>query len=351
MVDETQGEITYAELLARSVGVARALRDRGLGPGDAVGLLARNHVGAIAAIAGAGMQGVDLALLNTGISGPVVAQLADGEKLRLLIHDEDLAHAVADLASRVDTVSESELAAEARRARPGEPVQPPQRQGRTIMLTSGTRGAPRGAARPEPKGPAALVSVIERIPMRVRSRTLLSAPVFHTWGYSALLICLGLRHTVVLQRRFDAAKAIGALAAHHCDTMIGVPVMLQRMMELQGSPSAGSLRKLRVVATSGSAFPSGFSTKFMDRHGEVLYSLYGSTEASWICIATPEELRRNPDTAGRPPLGTIVKVLDEAGREAPQGSTGRSLLRQLHGLHRLHVRRTPRERGRAGFNR
>jgi acyl-coenzyme A synthetase/AMP-(fatty) acid ligase len=190
------------------------------------------------------------------------------------------------------------------------------------MLTSGTTGTPRGAARPQPRGPAALVSIIERIPLRVGSRTLLSAPIGHTWGYSALLVCLGLRHTIVLQRRFDAARARAALTAQHCDTMIGVPIMLQRLMQLP-PPVDGRLPRLRVVATSGSAFPKGFSTQFMDAYGDVLYSLYGSTEASWICIATPRDLRRDPDTVGTPPLGTVVKVLDEAGREVPDGVQGR----------------------------
>ncbi len=323
VIDEAHGEISYAELLARSVKVAGALRAMGPGPGDAVGLLARNHVDAVAVIAGAAMLGLDLVLFNVGLSGPAVAQVAEREGLRLVVHDDDLASAVADLPSTVAHVSESELAAQARAARLGEPLQPPRPRGRTVMLTSGTTGTPRGAARPDPRGPAALVCIIERIPLRAASRTLLSAPIFHTWGYSALLICLGLRHTLVLQRRFDAASARDALAAHHCDTMIGVPIMLQRMMQLPPLPSGRSLRTLRVVATSGSAYPHGFATRFMDAYGDVLYSLYGSTEASWICVATPRDLRRNPETVGTPPLGTVVKILDEAGREVPEGEVGR----------------------------
>ena len=61
----------------------------------------------------------------------------------------------------------------------------------------------------------------------------------------------------------------------------------------------------------------------MDRYGEVLYNLYGSTEASWASIATPADLRAAPGTAGRPPHGTRVAVLDEAGRPVPAGAAGR----------------------------
>ena len=53
--------------------------------------------------------------------------------------------------------------------------------------------------------------------------------------------------------------------------------------------------------------------RVMDRFGDVLYNLYGSTEVAWATIATPEDLRDAPGTAGRPPRGTVVKLLDEHG--------------------------------------
>jgi fatty-acyl-CoA synthase len=45
---------------------------------------------------------------------------------------------------------------------------------------------------------------------------------------------------------------------------------------------------------------------------------------AWATIATPEDLRRAPGTAGRPPYGTVVKLYDEDGREVTgPGETGR----------------------------
>jgi acyl-CoA synthetase (AMP-forming)/AMP-acid ligase II len=83
------------------------------------------------------------------------------------------------------------------------------------------------------------------------------------------------------------------------------------------------LPRLSVVAVSGSALPGGLATRFMDRFGDVLYNLYGSTEASWASIATPADLRSAPHTAGRPPHGTAMAVLDSTGRPVPAGTTGR----------------------------
>ena len=61
----------------------------------------------------------------------------------------------------------------------------------------------------------------------------------------------------------------------------------------------------------------------MDTFGDVLYNLYGSTEVAWATIATPEDLRAAPGTAGRPPLGTVVKLLDAEGQEVAPGEGGR----------------------------
>ena len=62
----------------------------------------------------------------------------------------------------------------------------------------------------------------------------------------------------------------------------------------------------------------------MDHFGDNLYNLYGSTEVAWATIATPEDLRAAPGTAGRPPRGTVVKIVDEEGKRGrPPGETGR----------------------------
>jgi fatty-acyl-CoA synthase len=61
----------------------------------------------------------------------------------------------------------------------------------------------------------------------------------------------------------------------------------------------------------------------MDRFGDNVYNLYGSTEVSWATVATPEDLRAAPGTAGRPPRGTVVRLYDEDGREVPRGEVGR----------------------------
>jgi fatty-acyl-CoA synthase len=100
--------------------------------------------------------------------------------------------------------------------------------------------------------------------------------------------------------------------------------MLQRILELPADVRRRyDTSSLRIVPLSGSAIPAGLVDRWMDEFGDNLYNLYGSTEVGWVSIATPEDLRADPTTAGRPPMHTVVKLLDEDGREVPAGATGR----------------------------
>src|SRR5581483_9951519 len=83
------------------------------------------------------------------------------------------------------------------------------------------------------------------------------------------------------------------------------------------------LSALEVTAASGSAVSAELATRWMDEFGDNLYNLYGSTEVSWASIATPEDMRAAPGTAGRPPRGTVIRIVDDQGNDVDPGETGR----------------------------
>jgi fatty-acyl-CoA synthase len=64
----------------------------------------------------------------------------------------------------------------------------------------------------------------------------------------------------------------------------------------------------------------------MDRFGDVLHNVYGSTESGFATVATPRDLRRAPGTAGRATPGVTVRIVDERGKAVPPGVTGRVLV-------------------------
>jgi fatty-acyl-CoA synthase len=331
---DDDGAVTFAELDRRTGAIARGLQEAGVGEGDRVALLCRNHRGFVEALVSVSKLGADAVLLNTSFAGPQLAGVMRGERARVVIHDEEFTELLREGARRRkrfvawhDTEPPRTTPTLDRLAErhDGEAVAPPSRPGRLTLLTSGTTGAPRGASRAGALGgidPA--IAILSRIPLRARQTTVIAAPLFHTWGFSNLLLGTLLSSTVVLQRRFDPAATLAALAQHRAHALIAVPVMLQRILELpEHLRSSRRPASLRVVAVSGSALPGPLALRFMDEFGDVLHNLYGSTEVAWAAIATPAELRSRPGTAGRPPRGTIVKILDEHGHELPPEHVGR----------------------------
>jgi acyl-CoA synthetase (AMP-forming)/AMP-acid ligase II len=331
LVDEL-GSLTFKEIDDRGTALADSLRGLGVREGDGVAIMARNHRGFVDASLAAAKLGADLLYLNTAFAAPQLVEVVEREGPALLVHDvefAELAATVGDSVQRVvawsggapvDVPTVEELIGEGS-ADAQLPV--PGKQSRIIILTSGTTGTPKGAPRSE-AGIDAAVSLLSRMPLRRGWRTHIAAPLFHTWGSAHLALAMLLESTVVLRRRFDPEGCLDALAEHDCDSLVVIPVMLQRILDLpQEKLDSYDPAKLKVVAASGSALPGNLGVEWMDRFGENLYNIYGSTEVAYATIATPDDLREAPGTAGKPPHATIVRIYDAEDRPVPTGVTGR----------------------------
>lgn len=322
---DDEGELTYGEVDARTDRLAAALGRFGAAPRVAV--LCRNHRGMVETLVAASKRGSDLVLLNTGMSTGQLVDVVREHEVGVVVADAEFADFLKAVPEGVHAVAAGgpgseleELIASA----PAGKAEPPARPGRTIVLSSGTTGRPKGADRRSRPGLSPMVSILSRIPYRVHERMVIEAPLFHTWGYAMLQAAIPLRATIVLHSRFDPERTLRAVAETKATTLVAVPVMLQRILELPESARRKyDTSSLRIAAVSGSALPATLATAFMDAFGDVLYNLYGSTEASWVTIATPADLRARPDTAGTPPPGTKVAILDESGKPLPPGTTGR----------------------------
>ncbi|MGH3516471.1 MAG: AMP-binding protein [Haloechinothrix sp.] len=323
---------TFAELDERTTRLAAALIDRGLGPGSKIAALARNHSAMVECMVASGKAGADLVLLNTGLATRQVEEIVEQHSVAALFADDEF-HPVTQYLSadlpQFSTTSPTSLperltVEDAMRQAPDIAVRPPDKPGKLVVLTSGTSGTPKGARRPTPKGFGTIASMLSRIPLHAGERMLIAAPLFHSWGLAALQISTPLRATVVLQDRFDAQACLRAISVHRCTSLIAIPIMLRRILNLPKSVRTRyDTSSLRVVASSGSALSGSLVTEFMDTFGDILYNFYGSTEVSWAAVATPADLRRAPTTAGHPPLGTSMGILDEDGNPVARGAVGR----------------------------
>jgi fatty-acyl-CoA synthase len=335
IVDEL-GTLTFREIHERTNALANAWNDLGIGAGDGVAILCRNHRGFIDATVACSKLGANALYLNTMFAAPQITDVVKREKPKAIVYDEEFADMVREAGKRRKRFV-AWFDGEEGKPASGDPLledliaqgdtenlQPPAEKGRVVILTSGTTGTPKGANRSQPKSLAPAAGLLSKIPLRSDEPWMIAAPMFHSWGFAHFTLGMALGATLVLRRRFDPEDTLSACAQHECTVLAVVPVMLQRILELPPETiDRYDLRALRCIDASGSALPGPLATQVMDRFGDVLYNLYGSTEVAWATIAQPRDLRAAPGTAGKPPIGTIVKLYDEDGREVEHGATGR----------------------------
>ncbi len=332
LIDES-GTLTFKQIHERSNALAHALAGEGVKAGDAVGIMCRNHRGWVDAYVATNKLGANALFMNTAFSGPQLADVAEREDPVAIIFDEEFAEVLEAATEgrkryvawhepegeRSDTTLDELMA-----GADTSDLSPPPDQGKAVILTSGTTGTPKGASRRQPQSLDPVAALLERIPLRSRGRAMIAAPLFHAWGFAHFTLAMGLSSTVVLKRKFDPEATLSLTAQHECTSLIVVPVMIQRILELDDEALRRyDLSKLRAVPVSGSALPGAVSERWMDLFGDNLYNLYGSTEVAWATIATPADLRAAPGTAGKPPRGTVVRLFDDDGNEVGRGETGR----------------------------
>ncbi len=340
LIDEL-GAMSYRELDQRSTALARGLKTMGIAPGSVIGILARDHRGLLLAMAAAGKLGVRLALMNTGFAKPQFAEVCEREKVRAVLHDSEfvgLLDALPPELPRVLTwvdenaelpdgaVTLDELIG----ANSTDELPLPDKPGGFIILTSGTTGLPKGAAR-KTTSPLQTAQIIDRIPFPHQGTSMIVSPIFHSTGLATWLVNVGYGNTIVLTRRFDAEKTLRLLAEHRVEMLVAVPTMLHRMVELDPAIRGKyDLSALKTILLAGSALSPELTIRATEAFGPVLYNLYGSTECAVATVANPKDLALTPGSAGRAPVTCEVALFDENDRRVHgQGVRGRIFIRNI----------------------
>jgi acyl-CoA synthetase (AMP-forming)/AMP-acid ligase II len=332
IVDEA-GTLTFLEIHRRTNALAHAFADAGIGAGDGVAIMCRNHRGFIEAVVACSKLGAHALFLNTAFSKPQLTDVLEREEPKALVYDQEfdglLGGADVDLKRFIAWHEPEEESGDTRleelvTSGNIQNLSPPKEPGKATILTSGTTGTPKGANRSQPKSMDPIAALLDRIPLKARETTMIAAPLFHSWGYAHWSLGISLASTIVLKRKFDPEATLSLTAQHQATALVVVPVMLQRILELDDETlERYDLSAVKAVPASGSALPGSLSDRWMDLFGDNLFNLYGSTEVAWATIATPEDLRAAPGTAGKPPRGTVVKLFDDDGKQVRQGETGR----------------------------
>lgn len=323
---DAHGELTFAQLDDAAAALAHRLLGLGAAAGarpPVVGLLGRDHRGAVQVLAACGYAGARAVLLNTGSAAPQLGAVLAREGVGIVVHDaefDDLVRAaLADAGLDLPLLRADDLGGP-----PAVPVAPPPtpaRSGGLVVLTSGTTGVPKGAPRPK-VSPLQTAQVMDRLPFPRGATVVMAAPVFHGTGLSQTCIALSSCCRVVLPGRFDARRVADLVRRTEAEVLVLVPTMLHRLLALDDAATA--LASVRRIYVGGSALTPELCRRAQATLGDVVHNLYGSTEVGIAAVATPADLALAPGCVGRPPVAAHVRVLGLAPqrREVAPGESG-----------------------------
>lgn len=317
---DAAGELSFRQLALDAERIAAFLRDsHGIAAGSRVGILCRDGISFARSMFAGARLGADLYALNPDLGATQLRAIIARHDLALVIagRDTDLA---AAMEGRPFVVAE-DLLSEAPTAftRLGRC-----RGGRLVVLTGGTTGPPKAAARmPRPGSYIRLfLDLIATLRLDRREKLFAAVPLCHGYGLASLIVGLALGRTTYVMARFRSDEACRMIAQKGIDALTVVPTMLQRML---AEPDA-NLASLRLIMTGGAALPPPIVERTSARLGQILFNLYGSSEAGLISIATPDDLAAAPATVGRPLWGVRIALLGDDDRRVGAGETGRVVI-------------------------
>src|SRR5918997_6884433 len=99
VIDEL-GTLTFREIQERTNALAHGLAASGIGEGESVGLMCRNHRGFVESVVACSKLGADVLFLNTAFSGPQLTDVAKRENPKALIYDHEFDELIHDASRR-----------------------------------------------------------------------------------------------------------------------------------------------------------------------------------------------------------------------------------------------------------
>jgi acyl-CoA synthetase (AMP-forming)/AMP-acid ligase II/NAD(P)-dependent dehydrogenase (short-subunit alcohol dehydrogenase family) len=337
IIDEL-GTVTFGELQGDARRLAAALHTHfDLDATRHVAIMCRNHRGYVHAAVAVARLGCSVVPLNSDFAAPQLADVLAREGVDTAIYDEEFERVFDDAGferTRIVAWHEGEIGRPtlgALIAVGGEDPPSPREAGRTILLTSGTTGTPKGATRSVRARAIPGLAIggffeLSRFKPTPRSGEpfLVAPPLYHLYGMIGFSAAFGFGSPMLLRRRFEPEATLEQIDRYRAGVIMAVPTMYKRIMDLPvDTRRRYDTSSLRAAFTGAAPLPPELATEIMDEWGDILYNGYASTEVGSGTIATPADLRAAPGTIGRPMAGVKIKILDDEGLELPQGQTGR----------------------------
>ena len=339
---------TRAEILDGSRRAASALASLGVGTGDCVAILLRNDVPFFTATLAARSLGAYAVPVNWHWRAAEIEHvLADSGAKALIVHADLVPEAERALPAQVPMLvaaTPPELA-EAFGLSPQQCRVPdgatnwdewiagfepwsgePTGASVSMIYTSGTTGKPKGVRRTPFTADqiTALLEINEKVLGVVPGmRTVIPAPMYHSFGNGYATAAMLQKAEVVLQPKFSGEDLLRLIERHRVNRLFMVPTMFVHLLRLaEDTRRRYDVSSLEHVVHSAGPCPPEVKRAMIEWWGPIITEFYGSTESGPAVACTSEEWLRKPGTVGHPIAGSEIVILGPDRQPLPPGEVG-----------------------------
>ncbi|HLM51903.1 MAG TPA: long-chain fatty acid--CoA ligase [Solirubrobacteraceae bacterium] len=324
--------LTYQALDGAAARVAAMLRERGLEPGDRVGVMLPNVPYFPIVYYGVLRAGGVVVPMNVLLKAREVGFYLSDPGARILFAWGAFGEAAQ---TGADEAGAQHIPVE-----PGEfdqllggfepEFEVAERSGddtAVILYTSGTTGKPKGAELTH-DNLRHNAEVASRLAQTDEDDVLLGAlPLFHSFGQTCGLnanVAVGSLMSMI--PRFDPAKALEIIQRDKVTVFQGVPTMYTALLHFDGRDEYDT-SSLRLCMSGGAAMPVEVLRGFEEAFGCKVLEGYGLSETSPVASFNHPDRERKPGSIGTPIEGVEMRVVDDDGREVDAGDVGEIAIR------------------------
>ena len=327
-------ELSYTALHRAAAAVAGMLKERGIAPGDRIGIVSPNVPAFPILFYGALLAGAAVVPMNPLLKAREVEYYLRDSGMSLVFCWDQGGDAVPEAAATVGipVLAVGAMGPDAEQlggATPvPEPVERDDSDTAVILYTSGTTGQPKGAELTHHNLLSNAATTSSSVLTIDASDVIMGClPLFHVFGLTCgLNAAVATGATLTLIPRFDPAKALAVVGRDKVSVFEGVPTMYAAMLHHPDADGA-DMSTLRTCASGGSAMPVEIMKAFEEQFGCIVLEGYGLSETSPVASFNQPHRERKPGSIGFPVPGCEMRVVDDAGNDVDTDAPGEIAIR------------------------
>jgi long-chain acyl-CoA synthetase len=323
-------EVTYSALDAASEQVAGLLAQRGVRPGDRVGVMLPNVPYFATVYYGVLRAGAVVVPMNVLLKERETAFYLSDPQAKAVFAWHDFAAAAQVGAAEAGAECVIVHPAEFEQLLAGAPasadvVDRADDDTAVILYTSGTTGTPKGAELTHGNLRRNVEIVVDMLDLQPDDVVLGALPLFHSFGQTCgLNSAVASGACLTLIPRFDPDKALQIIERDRVAVFEGVPTMFAAMLHADERRDTSSLR---LCVSGGASLPVEVMRGFEEAFGCKVLEGYGLSETSPVSSFNFPDRERKPGSIGTPVGGVEMKVVDADGNDLPAGEVGEIVIR------------------------